>query len=216
LENIDQVKGLKLTAQGNLPRKVVSLIFDIPLPGKDEYRYKPLNVPNEKDYLPSAMANALLIISKTVSVRNNKLFLSALGKKIIKDNHLLFRTLLDAFVTKYNKGYFDFYGDNGIGNVGILYVIYLLKKFGKDFRPAEFYSDLYFRAFPTLVDQVGQYSSIDSRTEANHCFILRVLRSGLNYFGLIEMVSLQGKDFSHTFQVRASPEFYQMFEIKFY
>lgn len=213
LNSIDPVKGLKLTSQGNLPRKVVSLIYDIPLPGKDEYRYRPAYVPNEKDYLPSAMSHALLVVSKAVIVRKNRLFITARGKIVMKDNNLLYRSFFEAFATKYNKGYLDSYGENGVGNVGIGYVIYLLKMYGKVHRPVKFYCDLYFKAFPMLIDQTNPYSFTDTLETACDCFTYRVFTSGFYYFGLIEMESAKGKDYFRTYNAKVSPLFNSVFEI---
>jgi hypothetical protein len=212
--NIDSVKGLKLTQQGNLPRKVVSQIYDLPLFQEEDKTLKPARVPNELDYLPAAMAHALLRLSKIVKVRNNALQFTKEGKKYTQDNWQLFQSLFRTFATNYNKGYLDYYGENNIGNVGFLYVVYLLARFREAKHEADFYAGLYFKAFPDLTQEVRPILNSSSEEVAANCFKLRVFTRGLSMFGLIEMITLQKNIFIHKYQVRATPLFRKVFEIK--
>lgn len=214
LFNIDSVRGLKLTQKGNLPRRVVNQIYDLPLLPEIGYCRKPATVPNELDYLPAAMAHALLKLSKLVKTRNNALHFTIEGKKCMQDNWLMFQTLFRTFTSVYNKGYFDYYGENNIGNLGLLFVIYLLDKFGDNEQPARFYSDLYFRAFPDLIREVSHIRYSSSEMVAADCFEHRVFTHGLSMFGLIEMKALQGKDFRFKYLLKVSPLFHKVFEFK--
>lgn len=214
LFNIDSGRGLKLTQKGNLPRKVVSQIYDLPLLPKEDYILKPATVPNELDYFPAAMAHALLKLSKLVKTRNNALHFTMEGKKCMHDNWLMFKLLFRTFITNYNKGYFDYYGENNIGNLGLLFVIYLLDKFGDKQQESKFYAGLYFKAFPDLIQEVSHIRYSSSELVAADCFEHRVFTRGLSMLGLIEMQTLQGKNFREKYLIKISPLFHKVFEIK--
>lgn len=214
LLNIDSGRGLKLTQKGNLPRKIVSQIYDLPLSPGEDYNHKPATVPNELDYFPAAMAHALLKLSKVVKTRNNSLHFTMEGKKCMQDNWLMFQSLFRTFTSIYNKGYFDYYGENNIGNLGLLFVIYLLDKFGDNKQESKFYAGLYFKAFSDLIREVSHIRYSSSELVAADCFEHRVFTRGLSMFGLIEMQALQGKDFRFKYQLKVSPLFHKVFEFK--
>lgn len=214
LSNIDSVRGLKLTQKGNLPRKVVSQIYDLPpLPGKDHWN-KPATVPNELDYFPAAMAHALLTLSKVVKTRKNELHFTMDGKKCMNDNWLMFQLLFRTFTSNYNKGYLDYYGEHNIGNLGLLFVIYLLDKFGDKKQESKFYARLYFKAFPGLIQEVSHIRYSSSELVAADCFEHRVFTHGLLMFGLIERQALKRKDVRFNYQIKVSPLFHKVFELK--
>jgi hypothetical protein len=214
LLNIDSGRGLKLTQKGNLPRKVVSQIYDLPLITWKDYGHKPATVPNELDYFPAAMAHALIKLSRVVKTRKNALHLTTDGKKCMQDNWLMFQSLFRTFTSNYNKGYFDYYGENNIGNLGILFVIYLLDKFGDNKQESKFYAGLYFKAFPDLIREVSHIRYSSSELVATDCFEHRVFTRGLSMFGLIEMETLQGKNLREKYLIRTSSLFHKVFEIK--
>jgi hypothetical protein len=214
LNAVHTVKGLKLTQKGNLPRKVVSDIFNLDLFAGDTDMLYPDKVRNEHDYVPAAMANALLKVAGITRLQYNKMHITKNGKKVSGDKALLFQALFTAFATRYNKGFLDYYGETEIGNLGMLYVVYLLLKYGSEKRNAEFYAKLYFRAFPTLIREVRPYTFTSQEQTAIDCFILRVFNRGLFLFGLIEKENTGEKYFNREYLIKTSVLFHKVFELK--
>jgi len=214
LDAIHPDKGLKLTQNGNLPRKVVSDIFNLDLFAGDTDMLYPDKVRNEHDYIPAAMANALLKVAGITRIRYNHMHFTKKGKKVSGDKALLFQALFTAFATRYKKGFLDYYGETEIGNLGMLYVVYLLLKYGSEKRNAEFYAKFYFRAFPTLIREVRPYTFTSQEQTAIDCFILRVFNRGLFLFGLIEKENTGEKYFNREYLIKTSVLFYKVFELK--
>jgi hypothetical protein len=205
--------GLKLTVKGNLPRKVVNEIFNA-------YIYKELKdndyypkVLNELDYYPAAVINALLKVAGITKVSKNKLHFTRNGTTIARDEVQLFQTLCKTYTSRYNKGYLDNYGDTEIGNHGLLFVIYLLHRYGREKREEDFYARLYFKAFPHLINEIRKPLYATPEQMAFHCFTYRVFDKGLYLFGLID-IEYTGKDiFTRKTLVKTTELFRQVFDI---
>src|SRR5690606_34139806 len=91
---------------------------------------------------------------------------------------LLFKT----FCTKFNWAYFDGHGQNQIGQLGIVYSLYLISKYGNETRESDFYADKYFMAFPHLVHVIDAYGAM-------RCYSLRTFERFLDYFGVVKLES---------------------------
>jgi hypothetical protein len=204
-------EGIILTQKGNLPRKIVREIHDMNLLKLKDDGW-PFGVLNEKDYWPVVLTRTLLTLGGWINVRKNKLVVSATAKKAISQERL-FRSLFESYVLKFHKGYLDGYESEQIGNMGLLYVIYLLQKYGREQKEDGFYARMYFKAFPALIDEI-QPRTYGSREEmALNCFTIRVFDRGLAMFGMISSEET-GNDYrDRKTWIKAEELFYQVFEI---
>jgi len=177
--------GIKLTPKGNLPRKIVNEIYQLNLYSTVNSNYSQFKPLDEFDYVPAAYTRTLLQLAGFVKVRSNKLTLTKAGSAI-SDSFLLFRSLFTTYISKFHKGYLDGFGNDNIGNVAPLYVIYLLKRYGLERKEASFYASLYFKAFPDLLNEY--LLNPDNRLKHAHdCFIYRTFDKGLFMFGLADI-----------------------------
>jgi hypothetical protein len=185
IRKISAENGIKLTPKGYLPRKVVNEIHLLNLyntVNSKHPQYKPLD---EIDSVPAAYSRTLMQLAGLVKVRSNNLTLTKSGSSI-SDPYLMFRQLFTIYITNFHKGYLDGFGNDNIGNVGQLYVIYLLKRYGFERKEASFYASLYFKAFPVLLNEYLQ--DPHNRIEhAQHCFTYRTFDKGLFMFGLADI-----------------------------
>jgi hypothetical protein len=83
LDAIHPDKGLKLTQNGNLPRKVVSDISNLHLLKNSTERFYLSKTLNEHDYIPAAMANALLRVAGITRLQCNKMHITKRGRKVL-------------------------------------------------------------------------------------------------------------------------------------
>jgi hypothetical protein len=205
--------GLKLTTGGKLPRKIVNEIYNLNIYAEINRTHTYKKVLNELDYLPAAFSNALMKLSCLVIVRKNKLQLTKTGKKVAEYPVLLFQTLFTTFATNFNKGYLDRYESNSIGNLGMLYTVYLLSLFGKKQREASFYAQLYLKAFPVLINEIKFHPFSTPEESAYDCFIYRTFNKGLLLFGLVE-IEYEGKDYlDRKIYIKTSEIFHHVFKI---
>ncbi|MGB8489812.1 MAG: hypothetical protein WCE64_02020 [Bacteroidales bacterium] len=213
IDGIKANNGLTLTKKGNLPRKIVSAICDLNINSQYDISDQNDRTLNELDYAPAAITNALMKLSGLVINRKNKLQLTKTGESIAGKPILLFKNLFTAFTTNFNKGYLDRYESDGIGNLGTLYTVYLLNKFGMKRREASFYAGLYFKAFPKLIDEISFHPFLKPEVMAYSCFIFRTFEKGLFLFGLVE-IEYEGKDYlNRKIYIKTSDIFRQIVKI---
>jgi hypothetical protein len=210
---IPDTKGLNLTVKGNLPRKVVDDIRSLKF---YKNRYTSIigdRVLNEMDYLPASFTRALLTVSGLVIIRKNKLFLTKKGKSLIRNPVKMYVHLLGHYTMKFNKGFYDYYKSQKIGNIAPAFAYYLLGLYGDKRRESSFYAELYFKAFPMLIDEIWP-AYANPEFMAYSCFTHRLFNKGFYLFGLVE-VSEEGKDYTDRKEfVRRTELFDKVFEIE--
>ena len=96
----------------------------------------------------------------------------------MESNNIL-KLIMETAFNKYNWAYFDAFENEMIGQFGNNYTLYTLYKYGEKWRDTTFYSKLYFKAFPDLMNK-DKYNFSDT------CFTSRTFDRMLKYFGFIE------------------------------
>ena len=208
LEIINQSDGLKLTEKGNLPRKTVLQIHELGY-FKTDKDYL-INISKEEDYFQLHICNIILKLSGITIIRKEKIFLSKKGVACINNHFNLFSELLQTFCLKFNKAYMDRYEGEEIGNVGAGFVLYLLSKFGSEKREITFYSDIYYRAFPMLKDQIKPILTISISGMLTGCLKNRLFW-GFSSFGLIELEEQLDSSYHSKYLVKNTILFKQAF-----
>lgn len=176
---------IKLTATGALPTKFVIELYQ-KSNVKDFWIESGLNsLRIEKDCDPVHLAHILLNISGLSKIRNGKLSLTKKGEKILADDHETLQIILQIFGLKLNWAYFDGFGENLIGQRAFAFSIALLSLYGAKSRPAEFYARKYFRAFPTMLEEL-EFSYRSQEEAAIQCYVSRTFARFFDYLGWIE------------------------------
>lgn len=208
LLNLIKEKGeLKLTKKGFLPVKVVASIYeqkyltDFFVENGISKLYK------EKDVPVVHIAKILLELSSLVKKRKDKLSLTKKGLKALESNHMLFESIFKTYITHFNWGYFDYFSDDQIGQLGFGFSLILLSKHGKNLRDASFYSKKYFKAFKFEKEQ-SELSFVDSLSS---CYKVRTFKHFLHYFGLVFYEASRGFEISH---VKKTKLFDKLIELK--
>lgn len=173
-ETIAAGKGIKLTANGNLPRNVVTEMYALGAP-EDFIEKGITKLRRENDSISVQMAHGIAKIIGAIKVRNNTLLLTKKGEKFLLDNPELANALVRAVCCEYQPGYFDLMRAERTGQLGVGFTLILLNKYGSEKRPDLFYADKYFKAFPDLLDE----------REGAHCYSLRMFDRMLYHLGII-------------------------------
>lgn len=144
--------GIKITAVGNLPPQIVKEIYHL--------RYYPdlmiekgiTKLTNEKDWIILHTVKIVLIQAGILRKIHRKLSFTKKGRKYFEDERYdeLFQLFLRTFTIKFNWAYNDGFENEQIGQLGFLYSLYLLNKYGDAFKELRYYGDLYFKAFPVF------------------------------------------------------------------
>ncbi len=174
--------GAKLTAKGNLNRKLVeSLVDRFQWQGYDAAYVRDMNkVVNEDDYVPVIYLHAVLKLGGLARTEKGLLKLTKKGKVLLADEAAgklqvaLFRTTF----TRYNPAFLDRYGMKEIFSWQISLILYLIGQFNDDWRPA----DALMRSVTIPCEEAGDPRFPDRPYRAFEARVLRYLR----WFGLVE------------------------------
>lgn len=152
LSTLSEKNGVKLSSKGCMPFKLVKSIYDkgylqdeLIDDGEIEFR-------SEYDWLLLFVVRHLLIITELAEIKNNTLLLTKHGADLLehKADYTIYMELLKAFCLGFGWASTDYYASEEIGQVGFMFMLYLLKKYGGTPRNPAFYEEKYFRAFPML------------------------------------------------------------------
>jgi hypothetical protein len=208
----DQIgDGVKPTATGNLPLKIcraVRLEFDAKHSNYAKafwpFRVRPINT--EPDFMDLHVARLLAELSGLLRVYRGKFVLTSACKKLIKKgNTARYPLLLTTYCRKYNWGFRDGYEEMPFIQHGFLFSVYLLQLYGARWRDSEFYADNTLKAFPIVLEEVGEYRYAEPDEIFKRCYTLRCLRHFFGVFGLAEFRNLERPDLTEAFELRATP-----------
>lgn len=185
LTNHLQQKGeLKLTKLGNLPTKMVSDLYQQGFIREDHIERGISKLYKESDSMSVSLSRILLELSGITKKRHGKLSLTKAGRKIVSNDQKLLELLFITFAQNFNWSYFDGYEDEHIGQMAMGFSLVLLFKYGDRPRPANFYAEKYFMAFPNLLLNI-QPGYRSQQEYAAACYALRTFDRFLQYFNFI-------------------------------
>lgn len=173
LEEINADSGLKLTASGYLPLKTVRTLYDLRILGDEPIDFGITKLRSESDTLTIRLTRIIAELAGYIRKTHGRLYRTKKGRNFRNQRNVI-SSLISTFGEKYNLAYFDGYASDQIAQIGYRYSLYLLKKYGEQPRDSSFYSDRYFRAFPSL--RTGSASD-------DNCYRLRTFDRFLSYFG---------------------------------
>ena len=196
-------KGLKLTAKGNLPTKVVkSLVLCCPTPSDARYlayvkRY------NEDDHVPAMRVKNLSLASGLLVERKGKLVPSAKVEayRTAKDGER-FLFLFGSY-GMLNLGYFDGMQEAPLVKAVSFSLLQVIRDKPEMFREVEVYTAFLIDAIPEIFDDIEEeifpdlYLGNEPLDEFEHMVKVRLMQNFFAVFGLIEE---QGTGYKETYE----------------
>jgi hypothetical protein len=185
---IDQIKyfihiikennGIKLTKVGNLPPSIVKDIYSKKFIPDTMIDLGITKLVKETDIDNIVTMKILCKIAGIIKKRNDVLSLTQNAVEYISSEDL-FNKIFDIVCHQFNWSYFDSFNDETIGQFGCNYSLYLLGKYGNDWKDELYYADLYFKAFP-------EFKNADDYYLLQASYVHRTFDQILKYFGFIE------------------------------
>ena len=214
-QTIDAQDGIKLTATGNLPPKIVKEIYAQGLLLEPYLEKGLIKLRTEPDSLSIRLSRILLDLAGLTKIRKKKLSLTKKGQKLITGgNSPLFTALLATFCNKFNWSFFDGFGADTVGRTGFEYTLYLLSKYGNEQRDTSFYSEKHLIAFPDLI-RMFEYQTYSTPAGIFHsCYSVRTFERCLKLLGLVD-IEFQGLRQDRIELVSITPLFTKLIHIKF-
>ena len=141
LQNIQKTGKIKLTQKGNLNVKFLRDLYELKILPDEIIENGYTNLNKQDNWIGiNAVMSGIKFAGVTKKVKGT-LVLTLKGKKLLKDTGSdLFYTLLESYSTKFNWAFFDLFYSEHCGQLGFLFSLWLLKKYGHCVRPVNFYA----------------------------------------------------------------------------
>jgi hypothetical protein len=202
-------QGLKPTAKGNLPQKFcreAALAYW----GEETYRHNTRlgGINKEEDFLDLHVTRLVAELAGLIRKYKGKFILSRDCRALLAEDCRpgLFPRLFRAYVEEFNWGYWDRYPDIHFIQRSFLFTLYLLNRYGNDWRPQVFYEDCFLRAFPMVLDETEPGRVVTPEQELRSCYTLRALKRFSEFLGLatVEQVPTE-KPYEWNFRIIKLP-----------
>ncbi len=200
--------GLKPTATGNLPRKVVQ---DIALLywGEEKYQEETnyASIRSEDDFYQLNVTRLVAGLAGLVRRYKGRFILSRKCRDLMKQGGMraVYPVLFRALMARFNWGYMDRYPETGIVQTLSTYTLYLLTRYGNEWRANTFYEDAFLRAYPSILDVV-EPRAYESREEViRGMYSLRCFRRFAEFAGLMEIDHESEERYGRVFKMRKTP-----------
>lgn len=202
--------GLKATAKGYLPQQFCRETA-ISFFGEEGYKERKFGseVRKELDFPELHVVRLVAQMAGLVRKYRGKFLLTKKCKKLLSSpaNGKLYLELFTAYTWKFNWGYRDGYEDFHIIQESFLFSLFLLRRFGSEFRYPAFYEERFLQAFPAVLDEVcGPLLYKKSKEEyVGLCYSLRTMRRFAHFFGLIELNNISPMLISQSYEIKKRP-----------
>jgi len=206
LRRIEAEDGLPVTAKGNLQRKVVRDLYDRRYLPADDIEDGITKLSSEEDWRPLHCTKIVLKQAGIIRQYRNKLRLTKHGSSLLQASPggRLFVEFLKGFALEFNWAYNDGYHQPVAGQLGSLYLLYLLRVHGEEWREVSFYTDRYYQVFPDIrIEQEENPDAISDESE--RVITTRFFNRFAGWFGLAE-AEYEGKKFwGNMIRVKRTP-----------
>ena len=203
-------QGLKPTAKGNLPRQFcreAALAFWGAEAYREHTRYGDIN--KELDFFDLHVTRVVAELAGLVRKYKGRFILSRNCRRLLAQEGLsaVYPRLLRVGAGDFNWAYRDGYAELPFIQQAFLFALYLLSRFGNEWRPSTFYEDCFLRAFPMLAEEVESYSvRVSPEQKVCSCFTLRALVNFAGFFGLAAVEQVESdQSFVRQYQLKKSP-----------
>jgi hypothetical protein len=192
-DKIQESGKIKLTAKGNLPGKLIKAIYSEGFFPDRMIEHGIIKLRLERDWLILHTIHIVLKLSGIIRKSQGYLYLTKKGEKYLNEGNesRLFLELIESYSMKFNWGYNDGYDIEDIGQIGFLYLLFLICKFGSKYQKASYYSNLYFKAFPVFIEGYDN----DIRNNPINALSVRFFERFAYWFGFIEYRNINDKPY---------------------
>jgi hypothetical protein len=202
-------QGLKPTVKGNLPRSLcreAALAFW----GEETYRHNTRHgdINKERDFIQLHVTRLVAEMAGLVRKFKGRFILSRTCRSLISQGGLsaIYPRLFLAYARKFNWAYWSGYREIPFIQQSFLFALFLLNRYGDDWRSADFYENHFLRAFPRLRDEVEPLTVLTSEQLIRSGFTSRTL---VNFAGFLGLATVEpeesGLPFVREYRIKKTP-----------
>jgi hypothetical protein len=175
LANAIGADGLKATAKGNLPRKLVqdaAFTFFPPDAQIERHVFK------EDDFPTLHGVRRMAEMAGLIRKRKGVFHLTRAAQRQLAAQGIAgaYANLFWSLILEFNWGVWDGYDDLPLVQQAFLFSMRLLARHGNTPRPESFYADAFLRAFPMAVEEVTARSWESREEHVSRCYAVRTFR----------------------------------------
>lgn len=204
--------GVKPTAKGNLPQKLVKQIYQVYRQKFHQPRYEfPVN--KEDDFYDLNVARHLMMLSGLMRKYGGKFLISKQMKGYLADYQAgnkkslgdIYMALFKSFCVDFNWAYSSYDESYGFIQQSFGFSLYLLNCLGGSYKDTDMYGDCFIDAFPNLLFEIEEsYPSAEDNIKNCHSFW--VFERFARYFGLADIEYKTGESsYLSNAEVKATP-----------
>jgi hypothetical protein len=183
-------KGIKPTATGNLPRK---LVREIALAHWGEVFYRERtrfgDLQGEADFRDLHTVRIVAELAGILRKYKGRIILGRRWRKPLADGDTssFYLAMFRTFVEKFNWAYSWGFDEVPFIQQAFLYSLYLLTIDGAEFRPPEHYAAAFMKAFPVVLDEVEETPLFSREERLSMVYIQQTIYGFMHLFGLVEV-----------------------------
>jgi hypothetical protein len=142
----------------------------VPLRQRENTRFGSIN--KEEDFLDLNVTRLVAELAGLVRKYKGRFILSRDCRSLLEGGGLaaLYPRLFRAYLEQFNWGYRDRYHELRFIQSAFLFTLYLLKRYGDNWRPHEFYEDSFLHAFPVVLNEVTPNPVYNPEEEVRNCY----------------------------------------------
>lgn len=189
-------KGIKLTARGNLPLKLVKAAGAWLLAAEGTPVRRIGGISTEQDVDDFHCTRLVAELAGLLRKSRGYLYLTRRAEKMLaaNDGATLYRHLFETWTTKFNWAYRDGFGDLRLIQHSFGFTLHLLREYGDRWQPTAVYEDAFLRAFPMVLNEAEEVgtSFLSPERCVRSAWSSRSL-TGFGYlFGLVQIALPEG------------------------
>ena len=204
--------GLKPTAKGNIPQKIVKQLYQVYSQDIKKPKYN-FTVNKEDDFYDLNVARHLMMLSglmrkydgKFVITKKMKHYLSEYQAGNEQSLNDIYCVLFKSFCLDFNWAYSSYDESYGFIQQSFGFSLYLLSRYGNNYQHTDVYGDYFIDAFPDLLLDVEE-SYCSPEDSIKHCYGSWIFERFSHYFGLAEIkYTANEKGYLTETEVKATP-----------
>jgi len=212
---IDREKFIKLTPLGALPKKVMVELYDKKFIYDELIESGITKLWKEQDCIAILSTKIVTEIAGITKKANGRMTLTKKGTTFLKleNRQAFFELFISTFADKFNWGFNDGYPEKPIGQIGWTFTIYLLEKYGQEFKNESFYAEKYLKAIPDFLKEFENDGFRTPKKQYLSCYSVRTFERFLEWFGIVEVDRKDTTKWTSDLNIKATNIFTKIFSI---
>ncbi|GMQ81554.1 MAG: hypothetical protein BMS9Abin05_0986 [Rhodothermia bacterium] len=200
-------ENFKPTARGNLPRRVCRDIAE-EYWNEETFPYERLfwKVNKEMDFFDLHVVRVVAGMAGFLRKYKGRFILGRECRALLKAGGLgaAYPKILRVYAQKYNWAYRDGFDELPFLQHSFLFTLFLLSRYGHEWRPSRFYEDQFLHAFPMVLDQIEERFYSTQEKTFRWCYTARVLQSFAGFLGFAEVENVAPRRSPSEYRIRST------------